>query len=282
MNLRNLKKYLQKDLRKTQNRKTIGCLVFIIFTIVSIFLWQNYRPVHLLEQGISFEQKKQFEQALSSYNKLLETALSDEEKPTALYRSARIYQYEQKNYQLALFFYLRLQKNYPHSKYIDKARKESAYLLKFQQQNCQQAIPFYQRLIEETSPFADSYQYEIADCYVRLKNWTQAAIEFETLITSYKQTELLPLAYYRYANNLLLNQERETARTIFEKLKTQYPENNLAHKAAFRLAEMLEEEGKNKAALEAYTGLNKEKKSERITLKINQLKNRINEKKRIE
>jgi len=147
-------------LKKTRNRKKTALFCFaLLFVLVSFFVWKNFRPVHLLQQGISFEQDKQFDQALSSYKQLLETELPNTEKATALYRIARIYQYEQKNYQSALFFYLRLEKKYPQTQYINQARVESADLLKFQQQDCQQAIPFYQRLIEHKSSLADRSQY---------------------------------------------------------------------------------------------------------------------------
>lgn len=253
-----------------------------MFILVTGFLtYKIFRPVHLLQQGISFEQKEQFNLALSTYGKVLEKDFPGNEKATALYRTAQIYQHDQKNYPLALLYYLQLEKEYPETELIHQARKESAALLKFQQQDCQQAIPFYQRLVEENNTQADRYQYEIADCYVRLGNWAQAAIEFETLINTYEHTEILPLALYRYANNLLLNQQRDAAREVLKRLYTQNADHKLALEAGFRLAEMLEVEGKNKAALEAFTTLNNAQKSDRVLLKIDQLKKRINEKMRI-
>lgn len=277
-----MKKHLQKDLKKPRNRKKTALFFSaLLFVFVGGYVWENYRPVHLLQQGISFEQGKQFDQALLTYKQLLKTKLPRTEKATALYRIARIYQYEQKNYQTALFFYLRLEKEYPQTQYINQARMEAADLLKFQQQDCQQAIPFYQRLIEHKSSLADRSQYEIADCYVRLQNWAQAAIEFETLINTYEQTDLLPLASYRYANNLVLSGQGDAARLAFEQVITQYAEHKLAREAGFRLAEMREEEGDNFSALDAYVALNTAEKSSRIQLKIDQIKRRIAEKKRV-
>lgn len=282
MNLKNKKKLLQKDLKKIHSRKKNYFFYFCFFILIfSLSVVLNFRPVHLLKQGISFEQEEKLDQALSSYQQIIENDFTENEKATALYRTAQIYQYDQKNYQSALLYYLKLEKEYPESDLTHRAREQSAALLKYQRQDCQQAIPFYQRLIEENDTLTDRYQYEIADCYMRLKNWAQAAIEFETLIETSSRSELLPLVLYRYANNLLLNRQRDAARATLQRLYNQNTNNKLALEAGFRLAEMLEEEGKNKAALEAFTALGKIKKSDRITLKIDQLKRRINEKKRI-
>jgi TolA-binding protein len=283
MNLKSLKKILQKDLKKTRSRKKTCFFYILLFFLSAVFfVLIDFRPVRLLQQGISFEQKEQFDQALTVYRQVIEKDFPDQEKATALFRTAQIYQHDQKNDQLALFYYLRLEKEYPETELLNEARKESAALLKFQNQDCRQAISFYQRLIEENSPQADRYQYEIADCYARLGNWAQSAIEFETLINTYENSALFPLALYRYANSLLLNQQRDAARAALQKLNAQNTDQKLAMEAGFRLAEMLEEEGKNRAALEAFTALGKGQKSDRILLKIEQLKKRINEKKRIQ
>lgn len=281
-----LKKKLQRELRakRNKNRRSvlIGSLLLIgLIAGATSLLWNNYRPAALLQQGIRFEQQNDLEKALNSYQQLFEGYAESLEAEDALYRSGRIQQHDLANDQRALLYYLLLEKEYPQSKFTALAQSEAAELTKYRLDDCRQAIPIYHRLIEKTAENADQFLYEIADCYVRLENWSQAAIEFETLLTSFPQSELGMTSSYRLADAWLLSQQREKARDGFHQIVALFPDSLEAQEAKFRLAEMLEEEEKLNEALRAYSELTRYPQQNLLKQKILHLKERMSRKRKV-
>ncbi len=286
MSPQTLKKILKKELRakRTKHRKVIliSYLVLIGMIVGSLYLlWTNFRPAALLQQGIRLEQQKEFRNALNTYAQLSENYAESNEAADALYRRGRILQYDLGEDQRALLYYLQLEKKYPQSALISPAQQEAAKITKYRLNNCGQAIPIYQRLFEQSEADGDRYQYEIADCYVRLKNWPQAAIEFEVLLGSFPQSGLSALALYRLADSWLLSGQREKARTGFEQTVSVHLKSQIAHEARLRLAEMLEEEEHLSEALAAYSALIGYPRQDLLKQKILRLKERIARKKKV-
>lgn len=286
MSPQKLKRTLQKELRaKRTNRQKaglLGALLLIVLVVGGAYLlWNQYRPAALLQQGIRLEQQNDLTNALISYAQLIEHYAASKEAADALYRGGRILQQDLGEDQRALLYYLQLEKDYPQSRLVAAAQQEAAELTKYRLDNCGQAIPIYQRLMEQSDEDADRYQYEIADCYARLKNWSQAAIEFEALLGSFPQSELGALSGYRLADSWLLSNQREKARVGFEQLITIHPKSRIAQEARFRLAEMLEEEEHLKKALQAYSALTGYPRQDLLKQKILHLKERIARKKKV-
>ena len=286
MSPQKLMKTLQKELRakRTERRKAVLIGSFILIGLISVstyLLWNRYRPAALLQQGIRLEQQNDLTNAIDSYAQLIERYATSKEAPDALYRHGRILQYDQGDDQRALLSYLQLEKDYPQSVLVVSAQQEAAKLTKYRLGNCGQAIPIYQRLIEQVGVTGDIHQYEIADCYARLKNWSQAAIEFETLLDSFPQSDLGSITSYRLAESWLLSNQKEKARSGFEKIVRIYPKSQIVHEARFRLAEMLEEEEHLKEALQAYSALTGYPRQDLLKQKILRLKERIARKKKV-
>jgi TolA-binding protein len=280
MSPRKLKKTLQEGLRAKRNKRRKAALISSLLLIGLIaggayLLWNQYRPAALLQQGIRLEQQSDLTNALSKYAQLIERYAASKEAADALYRRGRILQHDLGDAQRALLYYLQLEKDYPQSYLVASAQQQAAELTKYRLDSCEQAIPIYQRLIEQSGADADNHQYEIADCYARLKNWPQAAIEFETLLGSYPQSELHALSGYRLADSWLLSDQPEKARAGYQQVVSDYPQSQIAYEARFRLAELLEEEEHLKEALRAYSALTGYPRQDLLKQKILRLKERI-------
>ncbi len=286
MSPRKLKKKLQQDLRAKRNKERrpllwLGLLLVAIGASGIYFYWSKHRPAALLQQGVRLEQQKKLAPALQKYRQVFEGYSERTLAADALFRSGQILQHDLGEDQKALLRYLQLEKNYPQSSHVVSAQREAAELTKNRLNDCGQAIPIYQRLIEQSAEDADRALYEIADCYIREKNWGQAAIEFETLLTSYPHSGLLQKARYRLADALLVSGRREEARTEFERLIKGDAKSQQAAEARFRLAEMLEEEERLKDALQAFAKLTDYPRQELLKQKILNLKERIARKKKV-
>ncbi len=281
-----MKRTLQRELRakRTKRRKAFLISFFLLIGLIVVsayLLWMEYRPAALLQQGIRLEQQNDLSGALNKYARLSEHHAKSKEAADALYRRGRILQHDLGENQSALLYYLQLEKNYPQSDLIALAQLEAAELTKYRLDSCEQAIPIYLRLIENNADSGDRYQYEIADCYARLENWLQAAIEFEALLVNYPQSELRAISSYRLADSWLLSGEREKARSGFKSIVSEFTKKNIAHEARFRLAEMLEEEESLAEALQAYSALTGYPRQDLLKQKILRLKERIARKKKV-
>ena len=286
MSPQKLKKTLQRELRgkRVKSRKAvlIGSLLLVVLISASTYLWWNkYRPAALLQQGIRLEQENELSEALNEYAQLIEHYADSSLAADALYRHGRILQHDLGEDKRALLSYLRLEKNYPHSLLVSSAQQEAAELTKYRLDSCGEAIPIYQRLIEESGADGDPYQYEIADCYARLENWTQSAIEFEVLLANFPESDLSAIASYRLADSWLLSGQSQKARARFEQIVRDYSETKISHEARFRLAEMLEEAELLKEALQAYSEMTGYPRQDLLKQKILHLKERIARKKKV-
>jgi TolA-binding protein len=270
--------------KKAKRSKAIilsSVLLVGLIAICSYLLWNTYRPAALLQQGIRLEQQNDLANAIKKYVELVEHHAASKEASDALYRHGRILQHDFGEDQRALLCYLQLEKDYPQSDLVKSAQQEAAELTKYRLESCEQAVPIYQRLVEQSGENGDKYLYEIADCYARLKNWPQAAIEFESLLNNFPRSEMSAITQYRLADSWLLSDQREKARAGFEKIVKGYPEKQIYHEARFRLAEMLEEEERLKEALKAYSSLTGYPRQHLLKQKITRLKERIARKEKV-
>ena len=286
MSPQTLMRILTKDLKAKRTRRrravVLGSLLLIGMAVAgSHFLWDSYLPAALLQQGVRLEQQNDLTEAIKTYEELIEHYAASKEASNALYRHGRILQHDLGEDQRALLSFLRLEIDYPQSELVRSAQQEAAELTKYRLDSCEQAIPIYQRLFEESGVDGDQYLYEIADCYARLNNWPQAAIEFEALLASFPESALSSMTSYRLADSWLLSNQQEKARAGFEQIVKIYPESQIVHEARFRLAEMLEEEEHLKEALRAYSALTGYPRQRLLKQKILRLKKRIARKEKV-
>lgn len=291
MNLRRLKKQLKQDLKNQEAKnKTYHLrrwLLILLLVVVSAGgfypLYRQYEksaPQRLMNKAIEQESLGRTNEALLLYRKLKTGYPGSEEAPSAIFRTAKIQQYDIKDERGALLSYLQLEKDYPDTHLLLTAREESARIIKFTLRDYSRAIEFYQHLLSGGQGSLDLYLYEIADCYFRLENYTQARIELDMLIETYPQSPLLADALYRKGGLLVLENRLEQARENWQELIDRFPRSSYRPQAEFNLAKMLEEQELLSEALEKYRQLVDFPRPALLEAKIKSLEKRIEAKKK--
>lgn len=290
MSLRKLKKELKrkgpgaKKNRQRGIRLILAILVCCLLLIALAFGYRSYQetiPGRLYSKGLALESQGRPEQALSSYERLFGSYGESPMAPEALYRAARIARFDLRQDKKALLFFLQLEHDYPDSEFVAKAQQEAAELSKNRLRDYAQAIVIYQRLLDSGMQGGDRIQYEIADSYFRLNNYSQARIEFEALLERFPESPLCPEVLFRRANAAFLDGQNDAARAGYQELIDSYPGNPYSVEARFSMAEILETEEKLKEALKAYRTLKGYPQQVLLEEKIKHLEERIAKKKKV-
>lgn len=283
---------MKKQLKKQQKAQTQrskarlwlwALLVLLVSTTVALPVYRHYRqsaPQRLFADAVKLESQGKFEAAQQQYQQLYQRYPDSGLAPKALLRSGRIWQLDRHHDQQALLCYLQLEHDFPESLLIRSAREEAARIVKYSLRDYSRAIEFYQRLLDDAGDKADHYLYEIADCYFRLDNYTQARIELETLIERVPHSSLLPDVLYRKGGLLLLENRLAAARQDWQRLVKEFPQSVYAPQARFNLAKLLEEQGHLVEALQQYQKLTDYPQPALLEEKIKHLKQRIESKKK--
>jgi len=289
MNLNQLKKELKRQGPGAQKnkRRSLRLILLLLLVccllVVLAFAYRSYdktTPERLFSKGLSLESQGRPDRALASYERLFENYPDAVQAPESLFRAGRISRFDLRQDQKALFLFLKLEHDYPENDYVTAAQLEAAELTKYRLRNYAQAIVVYQRLFDNGSEDGDQILYEIADCYFRLNNFSQARIELDALLERYPESSLRAEVLYRRASALLLDGKDEEARSGFQALIESFPQSPYALEAKFNLAELLETEERLKDALKAYRKLTNYPRQELLQQKIARLEKRIAKKKK--
>lgn len=273
----------QKPQQVTKSRSSLLTYGIILLVLLSTVVfgyprWQDYRsaePQRLLTRGIKLESLGRTAEALDNYQQITARFPQKTAAPEALYRVARLWQFDLQDPQQALLTYLRLERDYPDNRYIQRAREAAARIVKIDLGDDMQAIGYYQRLLDSDQGNADQYLYEIADSYFRLQNYPQARIELENLLSSYPDSPLIPEVLHRKATILILEKRTEEANQDWQRLVEDFPDSSYAARARFNMAVLLEERGELELALEVYRNLQDYPRPLLLEQKINHLTKRI-------
>ena len=235
-------------------------------------------PQRLFSLGIKQESLSEIGAAEKIYRDIYQHYPQAPEAAEALFRSGKIWQYTHRDGQRALLSYLQLEHDYPDSPLVLPAREEAAWIVKYTLKDDSRAIEFYQRLLDLNTGQLDQYYYEIADCYFRLENYTQARIELEILLEKFPDSPLTPDVLYRKGGILLLEGRTTAAQQNWQSLIDQYPDSSYRLQARFNLAKLLEEQGDLEEALQSYRQIEGFSHPLLLQKKIDHLEQRIAEK----
>ncbi len=250
----------------------------LLLATVAVPVYQHREltaPQRLFDAAVAQESLGEIVGAQRVYQRLYRDYPDSEMAPQALLRSAKIWQYDRQQDQQALLSYLQLEHDYPAHPLVLVAQEAAAHIVKYSLRDYSRAISYYQRLLEQPTGERDKYLYEIADCYFRLDNYSQARIELESLLEEQPQSELLPDVLYRKGGLLLLENRIKEARADWQRLIDQFPGSSYSLQAGFNLAKMLEEEDHLQEALKAYQQLENYPRPALLEEKIEHLKQRI-------
>ena len=268
--------------KPNRNRWVFSVLIALALTAILVLVYRQQQvtaPQKLFVKGIEQESLGQLSAAEKSYREIYQDYPQAQVAAEALFRIGKIWQYDHQDEQMALLNYLQLEHDYPESPLVLPAREEAAQIVKYSQRDYSRAVEFYQRLLDLNTGTPDQYYYEIADCYFRLKNYSQARIELETLLENYPHSSLIADALYRKGGILLLEGRKEEARQDWHRLIEQHPDSGYRIQAEFDLAKLLEEEEHLNEALQRYQQLKGVLQPSSLQEKIEHLERRIAEKK---
>ena len=266
---------------KTKNKILYGFLLLFVLSLPAALLypmWLEYQssePQRLMTKGFKQESLGRAQEALKNYRLVLAEHSGTNEAAEALYRIARLWQFDLQEPQQALLKYLQLERDYSDSHKIQMAREAAARIVKFDLRDDVRAIGYYQRLINSQQGEQDIYLYEIADSYFRLENYPQARIELENLLAEYPHSLLTADALHRKATILVLENRLDKAQQDWQRLADEFPDSSYASRARFNLANLLEEKGELELALEEYLKLENFPRPLLLDQKIDHLTRRI-------
>ena len=233
------------------------------------------------QQGLAFRQETRYSEAVELFKELQAEQPSFVRIPQALFQVAEIQDLYLGRYSDALLTYLMLERDYPDAPEVFAARKQVAVLYKYRLNDCGQAIAVYQKVLDDADGNSDQLQYEVADCYFRLKNFAQARIEFESLLKNDPQSDLFAEVQYRIAMTYALEGKLPEAAGAYRVVIERWSESSYGVEASFGLATVLEEQEELVEALkilEELKGLYP--KEDILTRKTKQVRERIEKKKK--
>lgn len=287
MNLSQLKKRLKQQERKTSRNKSrrwfwlLLSLVLIGVSLLPLYRWQQETaPQRLFNEAAKQESLGKIVAAQQLYQQLYKDYPQSELAAEALLQIGKIWQYDRQQDQQALLSYLQLEHDFSSHPLVQTAQASAAHIIKYSLRDYSRAIGFYQRLLERTVGNRDQYLYEIADCYFRLDNYSQAGIELQTLLELHPQSRLLPDVLYRLGGLALLENKPQTAKAFWQRLIDQFSNSRYTIEARFNLAKLLEEDDRLLDALELYQQLQDFPQPALLREKIKHLEQRIAAKKK--
>lgn len=241
---------------------------------------QQPQPAQLLEQALEAESLGRIASAQQLYQEIEQNYPLTAAASEALFRRGRLLHYDLNQPRQALVVYLRLERDYPATEQMLPAREEAARIVKGVLRDYPQAIAAYQRLLTDHPEAGDRYLFEMADCYFRLENYSQARVELERLLQEYPQSQLAAAALDQQAGMLLLEKRVADARQYWQRLITSYPASRYRPRAEFNLAKILENEERLQEALQQYRAIKDFAHPALLQEKIEHLQQRIVAKKK--
>ncbi|MDW7645171.1 MAG: tetratricopeptide repeat protein [Desulfuromonadales bacterium] len=290
MEIQKLKKQLLKEeiRRQRRNSRFSPRLISGVFLLLVLLFaagwyavgWEG-RQERLFDKAEEYFQGGQYEKAVHSFHRLYEKHPENAKAAESLYRSGDILNLYLNKYHEAILAFLLVARDYDDQTWAEKAQFQVADIYKNRLRDYPKAIVAYQKLLDRGVADSDRIQYEIGDAYFRLNNYEQARIEFESLVKSYPESNLVPEVKYRIALAYSLEGQLKKAEKTFREVSEAYPDDPFAVEARFGLATVLEEQERLRESL---TELQKLKgvypKEDALTKRISQVEERIRKKKK--
>ncbi|MDT8442208.1 MAG: tetratricopeptide repeat protein [Desulfuromonadales bacterium] len=283
------KRLVREEMRRQGKRPSYQRWLLLTLLVAglagSAWLWYHVNQPVLFEKrlqtALNRKANGESQRALDELQRLTADAGRFGQRPRVLYETADLLEVSLGRYDEALLTWLLLMRDEP-----EKAREMGvlprvATLYKYRLNDCEQAIAVYQQLLDQPDESTARWQYEVADCYFRLNNFEQARIEFESLQKKNPESDLLPEVRYRIAVTYALENMLPEAAASYRLVDETWPEHPYALEARFGLAAVLEEQERLLEALEILEALvGMYPNAESLALRIEQLKARIDKKKR--
>lgn len=175
----------------------------------------------------------------------------------SLFWAANLYHHFLGNVPLAERYYQQLMVRFPEGEHFHPSLEAVAELYAQERETRYKAILTYRKLMlaEAVAPRRDRYLLRIAEAYVGLGRLEEARFELRKLITQYRSSTLLPQAYYLAGYSYYWEGRKPLAVIALNQIGKDFPDEPIAVRARFFVAEIYEEEGSLRKALEVYESL---------------------------
>ena len=219
-----------------------------------------------------------FSDAARNFVTLSEIYPADRLAEESIYWAANLYQHYLDSPGQAIRYYQQLLVQFPDGRFKNEAKENLALLYEAEPSARHRALQIFQQLLlaEELADRRDYFQFKIAEVNLAMGKLDQARFEFRNLLTRHAKSKLVPEAYYLVGYSYYLEERFPLARVAFSQTVRDFPGSPIASRAAFFIADSLEEQGKLSEALKSFQSLRGKYKNEKILDKrIHSLKGRL-------
>jgi len=121
----------------------------------------------------------------------------------------------------------------------------------------EEALNKFQEIISKypTSPEAEEAQLYVGDCYMGLKQYTQAELAYQHLINAYPNSPLIPKALYKMAESQYMSGRLEIAAKNYQRLINTYPQNPFSLSSLEKVVRAYQQAGQLNEAIVAAQGI---------------------------
>lgn len=233
-------------------------LALALAAVLALGACQSYHEsITLYEKAKRLWDEGQYDDAARTYLTIVEIYPDSPLIEDALFWAANLYHQFLKEPDLAERYYQQLLVQFPDGPRYLEAMERLAALYETKKESRYQAILLYRKLMlsEERKRARDDYLLRIAESYVALGRLEQARFELRRLIQEFPKSTLLPAAYYLVGFTYYWEGRKPLAVIAFNQIQKDFPKDQLAAQGRFFVAEILEEEGVMRRALEVYESL---------------------------
>lgn len=215
--------------------------------------------------------------ALKKYSYIAGNFQASPSAPKSRYKIAFIYGTAVRDAGRAIEAYNTLLFLYPQSAEVVSARKDLAKLYS-EIGEYSKSLAQEQWLYKKGYLSDAQFKYQLAMHYVRINDFQQARIEFEALVKSASDKEVLQDAFFQHANTYFLEGDSKKAIEAYDDVLARYPKHKAALEMKFNKAKALEESGRPAEALELLFGIRAEHPNkEAVESSIQSIRERLSE-----
>jgi len=233
------------------------------------------------KKGEELWEAEKYSEAVAQYEKVVSDYPKGHLATDALYQIGNINYLNLRDYWKAIEAYRSLVEMSPGSPFSPDAQRKVADIYKDKFGDLKGAIAEYQRFIKVFPKEADKAIYQMAQCYVLLKEFGKGREQYENILKEHPDIDYADDVHYQIANSYYLEGKTGEAIKEFEELLEEFPDSRFAADASFEIALAKEEDGNLLEALSILEFLRGTYHDERVLeLRIKGIQERIAAKKK--
>ena len=259
-------------------------ILFFYFFIFLFFLGcENPRVQKIFNRAVQDWDNRQYEEALQNFIAVSRTYPENDLADDALYWVANIYQNYLSLPEQALVYYRNLIRQYPDSEFYIQSNFSIAKIYEEGSvSDIENAIYIYQDLLNHNSIQAEKVimaYWRIVNNYFKINQFQNVRSVLKTMYSKYSQDEeILANIYHITARSYEMEGKLKFAEITYKEALKKIQLKESKKKLQFQLANILEEIGELKQALEFYQILQKDadtNEEKEYQFKVDALKNRL-------